>query len=231
MKALRDHWARLGSRYAGLARREKALLAVALVLAPLLIGDSLLLEPQRKRLLAKERGIAQQSATLATLQAQVTALQQQLQQDPDAGAKAQIAALQGEQQQLEAELQALGSTLVRPEEMNALLERLLARQPGLRLLSLKTLKPESVLGAKAAAAEPATATAKPAAERFDLYRHGVEIRVEGSFADLQAYLLQLERSPQRLLWQQLQYQVGEYPRAEMSLLVYTLSADRSWLAL
>lgn len=229
MKALREQWARLGGRYAALSRREKGLLAAVLVLAPLLIGDALLLEPQRKRALAKERSIAQQSATLATLQSQVTALQQQLQQDPDAGAKAQIAALQGEQQQLEAELQALGSTLVRPEQMNALLERLLARQAGLRLLSLKTLKPESVLGGKAEGGP--SATARPAAERFDLYRHGVEIRLEGSFGELQAYLVQLERSPQRLLWEQLQYRVGEYPKAEMTLTVYTLSEDRSWLAL
>lgn len=229
MKALRELWGRWAGRYAVLSQREKMLLAATLVLAPLLIGESLVLEPQRKRNLAQERSIAQQSATLADMQNQVAVLQQQLQLDPDAAAKAQITALQGEQQRLEGELQALGSTLVRPEDMNGLLERLLARHAGLRLLSLKTLKPESVLAPKAGAGE--TATAKPAGERFDLYRHGVEIRLEGSFAELQAYLEQLEQSPQRLLWEQLQYQVGEYPKAEMRLMVYTLSADRSWLAL
>lgn len=226
MKALRRLWARAAGRYAALSRREQMLLAAVLVLAPLLIADSLLLEPQRKRILASERSITQQSAAANDLQNQVATLQQQLQLDPDAAAKSQIAALQGEQQRLEAELLAMGSHLVRPEEMNGLLERLLARHAGLRLLSLKTLKPESVLGGK-----PGAAMDKPAGERFDLYRHGVEIRVEGSFAELQSYLEQLEQSPQRLLWEQLQYQVGDYPKAEMTLMVYTLSADRSWLAL
>jgi MSHA biogenesis protein MshJ len=69
------------------------------------------------------------------------------------------------------------------------------------------------------------------ARSFDLYRHGVEIRLEGSFAELQAYLVQLEALQKRLLWGQLQYRVTAYPTAEMSLMVYTLSPDRTWLAL
>jgi len=70
------------------------------------------------------------------------------------------------------------------------------------------------------------------AERsFDLYRHGVEIRLEGSYGQLQAYLAQLEKMPQHLLWGQLSYRVIDYPKAEMTLTVYTLSPDRSWLAL
>lgn len=231
MKALRDLWQRLAGHYAALSRRERMLLAATLVLAPLLIGESLLLEPQRKRNLARERSIAQQEASMAQMQNQVTLLQQQLQLDPDAAAKAEITALQAEQQRLEGELMALGTTLVTPREMNGVLERLLARHAGLRLLSLKTLKPESVLATQATPAEVAPPTARPAGERFDLYRHGLEIRLEGSYAELQAYLEQLEQSPQRLLWQQLHYQVGDYPKAEMTLMVYTLSAERSWLAL
>lgn len=164
------------------------------------------------------------------MQGQVATLQQQLQIDPDAGAKAELASLKLEQERLDGELRKLNKTLVRPEEMNGLLESLLARHAGLRLLSLKTLAPQSVLGAKEAAADKAVA-AKVEARSFDLYRHGVEIRLEGSFAELQAYLVQLEALQERLLWGQLQYKVTAYPTAEMSLMVYTLSPDRTWLAL
>ncbi|PKO89161.1 MAG: hypothetical protein CVU18_04915 [Betaproteobacteria bacterium HGW-Betaproteobacteria-12] len=233
MSALREQWASLQNKYAALSRREKLLVAFALILAPLLVAETLIAEPQRKRLAKQESTLAQQSAAAADLQTQVLALQKQLQLDPDAGAKAELAALNKDQARLESELEKLDGTLVRPEQMNELLEHLLAGHAGLRLLSLKTLKPQSVLGKVEAAGDKGgqPGAAKTPEERFDLYRHGVEIRLEGSFVELQAYLAQLEQSPQRLLWGQLQYEVSEYPKAEMSLLVYTLSADRSWLAL
>ena len=43
--------------------------------------------------------------------------------------------------------------------------------------------------------------------------------------------MQLEKLQQKLLWGQLSYRVIEYPRAELTLTVYTLSPDRTWLAL
>lgn len=226
MKNFSLTWKRLNERYAALTRRERLLVAAALVLVPLLVVETLVLDPQRARNRALERSLAQQSASVDELGSQVTSLQQRLLLDPDAGAKAEIAALKAEQQAVESELQRLGTTLVRPEEMNGVLESLLAGHAGLRLISLKTLQPQSVLGG----AEAAGAAGQPAA-RFDLYRHGVELRLEGSFADLQDYLKRLEQLPQRLLWGELQYEVLAYPKAEMRLTVHTLSADRSWLAL
>lgn len=233
MNALRQRWQQLEKRYAAMTRREKLLVAAALLLVPVLAGETLVLEGQRARNAALAGSIALQTATMKELQTQAQLLQQQLQIDPDARIKAEIAALKAEQQMLEKDLLEVGKSLVPPEQMNALLERLLARHSGLRLVSLKTLKPEGVLGAadKADGTTPAKGNEKVAGQRFDLYRHGVEIRIEGTFAELQAYLVQLEELQDRLLWGHLHYEVGEYPKAEMSLMVYTLSADRTWLAL
>lgn len=235
MKALRQHWAELQARYAALSRREQLLLAAALVVGPLLIGNALIADPQRARAVALQRDIARQSSALAEMQAQVVQLQQQLNNDPDAQAKAELAALKAERAGLDDELRAFGSTLVRPEEMSGLLERLLARQPGLRLVSLTTLAPRSVLGDKddgGKGSESKSGDGKKRPERqFDLYSHGMEIRVEGNFGDLLAYVSQLEQLQKKLLWGQLQYKVLDYPKAEMTLMLYTLSPDRAWLAL
>lgn len=228
MSSLRQHWDRLNKRYTALSRRERVLVALAVVLGPLLIGNALLVAPQQARVKGLENGIATQSASASQLQVEVANLQQQLNIDPDAGRKAELAALNGEQARLDEQLRQVGSVLVRPEEMNGLLERLLARNAGLRLVSLKTLAPQSVL-------QPGDATkdaaGKPVERNFDLYRHGVEIRLEGSYGQLQSYLAQLEKLQQRLLWGQLNYRVVEYPKAEMTLTVYTLSPDKTWLAL
>lgn len=228
MNALLEQWKQLGHKYAALSRRERVLLAAALVLGPLLIGHALFVDPQWKRGKALQNTIATESASLATMQTQAAGLQQELSIDPDAGRKAELAALVAQRDQLDGQLRQLGSALVRPEEMNGLLERLLARNAGLRLISLKTQAPQSVLQQDKT---PEVADGKPVERSFDLYRHGVEIRLEGSYGQLQDYLAQLEKLPQRLLWGRLSYRVSEYPRAEMTLTVYTLSSDKTWLTL
>jgi MSHA biogenesis protein MshJ len=228
MKVLYQQWNRLCRWYAALSQRERLFVALALVLGPLLIGNALFVDPQWSRSKAMQNTIATDSTSLAAMQAQAASLQQELSNDPDAGNKAELAALIAQRDQLDEQLHQQGLTLVRPEDMNGLLERLLVRQSGLRLISLKTQAPQSVLREKEAAKE----TDGKAVERsFDLYRHGVEIRLEGSYSQLQAYLAQLEKLPQRLLWGQLSYRVIDYPRSEMTLVVYTLSPDKTWLTL
>lgn len=225
--SLRQSWSRLNDRYLALSRRERTLVALALVLGPLLVGYSLLVDPLSTRQKVMETTLATDGATAARLQAEVANLQQQLAIDPDAGRKADLAALNGERDKLDDQLRQFSSVLVRPEQMNGLLESLLARQAGLRLISLKTLAPQSVLPV----ADVKEGEAKPVERSFDLYRHGVEIRLEGRYGQLQAYLSQLEKLQQKLLWGQLDYQVIDYPRAELTLTVYTLSSERTWLAL
>ena len=228
MNALGQYWNRLSSRYAALSRREQVLVALGMVLGPLLIGNALFVDPQWSRSKAMQNSIATQSTSLTAMQTQAASLQQELSIDPDAGKKAELAALNAQREQMDEQLRQVGSALVRPEDMNGLLEGLLVRQSGLRLISLKTMAPQSVLREKELAKET---DGKPVERSFDLYRHGVEIRLEGNFSQLQAYLVQLEKLPQRLLWGQLSYRVMDYPRSEMTLTVYTLSPDKTWLTL
>lgn len=226
MRAPHPGWVKLKARYGALLPRERALVAAALVFGPLMIGYSLLVDPRLVQMRRLEQSIVRQTASVADMEAQVAGLQQQLQIDPDAGRKAELAALMAERDGLDGKLLQFGNALVRPEQMNALLDGLLRKNAGLRLLSLKTLAPQSILGQKASEGDK-----KPVERTFDLYRHGVEIRLEGRYGELQAYLEQLEKLPQRLLWGNLSYRVIEHPRAEMTLTVYTLSPERTWLAL
>lgn len=229
MNSLRRRWAAWNARYTALSRRERGLVALLLVLGPALAVKALVADPQWARVRTLEKSLATQGAALAELKVLAASQRSQLTSDPDAGKKAELAALTADRDQLDRQVAEQGSTLVRPEQMNGLLERLLARHAGLRLVSLKTLPPASVL--KSAAAEGGKTGDKAEQRLFDLYRHGVEIRLEGGYSELQSYLEQLERMPQRVLWERLDYRVVDYPRAEMTLMVFTLSPERTWLAL
>ena len=225
MKAL---WQRLASRFDAYSLRERALVALALIGGTLLVGLSAFVDPVSTRNRVARQNIERQVSELAAAQAQLTTLEAQVRNDPDAARKAEIQNLQNNLQQLGQRLQAAESGLLPPERMNAVLESLLKRHPGVHLASLKTLKPVSIFPATPAKGD---GKAEPPARDFDIYRHGVEIRLEGSYNDLHAYLANLDQEQKKLLWGEARLSVEEHPRALLTVVLYTLSSDKAWLAL
>jgi MSHA biogenesis protein MshJ len=140
--------------------------------------------------------------------------------------------------------------LVEPQEMLPLLQELLGRQHGLRLRSLQSLgqtalnetglplAPGQNLPAGAptpaltgAGRSPGATTSTGTSTGPILYRHTVELGVEGSYADLLAYLQALEALPHKLLWGPLKLDVERHPTVLLKLEVYTLSPQTAWVEL
>ena len=61
------------------------------------------------------------------------------------------------------------------------------------------------------------------------YRHGFRIRFVGSYLKTIDYLHALEALPWRFFWDAVEIDVKDHPEAEGSIVVYTLSLDRSWI--
>jgi MSHA biogenesis protein MshJ len=62
-----------------------------------------------------------------------------------------------------------------------------------------------------------------------IYKHGVKITVRGNYADLLQYLTALEKLPSQMFWGVAKLDVVQHPTAELSLTLYTLSLDKTWL--
>ncbi|MGY0193742.1 hypothetical protein ACWA7J_01560 [Leptothrix sp. BB-4] len=150
---------------------------------------------------------------------------------------ADVGRMQAEVAALEARLaQPVDGTrqeLVAADQMPQLLGELIGRRHGLRVRSMQSLgqTPVGAPAVVAASAAPAASAATPNNDPPALYRHGVEIRVEGSYPELLAYLQALEALPQKLLWGSLQLQVEQHPRTVLTLRVYTLSPQAGWVQL
>lgn len=110
------------------------------------------------------------------------------------------------------------SRLVAARDMTQVLQGLMQKQPGLRLSRLDTLEPQP-LGGDAKAGEAA------------LYRQGVRITVVGGYADLVRYMEGLEKLPLGFYWANAELDAGAYPDLELSLTLYTLSEDATWMTL
>jgi MSHA biogenesis protein MshJ len=58
----------------------------------------------------------------------------------------------------------------------------------------------------------------------------VEITVAGSYADLTLYLDALEKLSWQMYWGKAEMRVEEYPRVTLTITLYTLSMEKTWLS-
>lgn len=218
------------ARYDALQQRERWLIALGVLAGIILLAYSLFIEPTLKRAQLAERTSIEQRAQISGMNAQIAALQSPA-LNPDVAARAELDTLKKQLDALAVRLQVMERALVPPQQMSALLEDMIGTRSGLRLLSLKTLPVAPLLERKSAGddkagAKPAPDAGSPSA---GLFKHGVEIRLEGSYQDLTAYLQRLEQSPTKLLWSSATLSADKHPKLVLILTVYTLSLDRAWL--
>lgn len=226
--ALANRWRDWSARFAALQQREKLMVAGATAFAILFGGYSLWIEPAEQRKTRLQKTIEQQKVEQEQLRVQLLALAAQ-RTDPDAANRAQLEQLRKQIADTERDIRDFDRLLVAPTQAPALLQTLLTRHRGLTLVSLNTLPPEPLI------APPKTdsreAGAQPTVEQAggNIYKHGIEIRISGGYHELLAYVSELEGSPQRLLWGGMSLVAGKHPVSQLTLTVYTLSLESTWL--
>lgn len=208
-------WERQAKRIDALSLRERAILFLSIVAVLALVFDSLVLSPLSARARVRGEAEAQQAAEIAQLREQFTAASRSSEEGPTAALRGQLDAAQSERQRLDGALrQASNDSAV--EGLAAVLQRLLAQQPGLVLEKLVLLDDTPVARpGGAASATPSTPALLPG-----LSWQGVELRVQGSYGDAQHYLQALERELPGLRWGALQLSAsaqGEPPRVTAQL--------------
>lgn len=221
---------KLAQKIDALSLRERVIVFFAVVFVLLYLINTFLLEPQFIRQKQLAAAIEQDQATMASLQASIQSLIKARALDPDAPNRIRLQALQQQSAQAKGKLLDLQKGLVPPERMPALLEAILTHHGNLRLVSLTTLPAIGLdEGASVAAAPKSGAVAATSAA--NVYKHGVEITIRGSYPDMLRYMAELEAMPWQLYWGKAKLEVETYPQATLSLTLFTLSLDRKWLNL
>ena len=233
-------WQQWINRLDALSERERVLIFVAGLAVVVAFAYAAGIEPalkQRKLLSAR---MLDQQAQIIAADAQKQALAHTLAKDPDAPLREQIAGKQRELADLDSQLAGLQRTLIGPEQMAAVLQQLIGPERGVRLVSLRNLPAAPLLDKEdtPAAADKPTDKAPAAADKAPaavdkamaphVFKHGVEVVVEGSYASLLAYVARLEGQPWQVYWGKTVLS-ADYPKVVVALTLYTLSLDRAWL--
>jgi MSHA biogenesis protein MshJ len=223
----------LAQRFDARARRERLLLLAAGLAVVWLAADALWLTPATRawQQARQARQVAQASTNSLNSDIQrVTEMRRaQAQQTRN-----ELALWRERVRNGEAALRGHEATLVGPERMLPLLQELLNSHGRVRVRAMQSLPREDLLAGTVPVPAPAAAPLPaPEAPRMaqapSLYRHGVELTLEGSFSDLLAYLQALDALPQRLLWGGMQFKVEQHPGAVLTLKLWTLSLERHFI--
>ena len=234
MSALKAQWQRLADRVDAMSLRERALIFLAIAIVLIVLVNTVLIDPLLTRHKKLQQEITQTQEKTSAMLAQIQTLVKTWNVDPDIALRSRLAQLREQSDQTGKTLEDIQSGLVSPQRMPTLLEDILRHNRSLHLVALKTL-PVKVLGepdttVAGEAAKPAQAQ-KPTTPESVVYKHGVEITLEGSYLDLLHYLTEIEALPWHVFWGKADVDVEKYPKVTLTLRLYTLSLDKAWLAI
>ena len=232
MLPLLKKWA---TAFDALSLRERVMLFGAGVAALLFVFYFMVFGPLWAKRAALDASIAQKQSLVSATNQEIELVMLAHANDPDRDARARLTAVLAETASLKQALRQQQHGLVAPERMVTLLAHLLRQHAGLRVVSLKTL-PSGTVGDAAAGSDAAKGSAQPSAPAVKapaalLHRHGVEVVLQGSYADMVDYMQALQAMPTRVFWGKAQLAAETYPGATLTLTLYTLSMDDTWIAL
>lgn len=237
---MKEQWQRLELRIDALSLRERALAFAIAALVLITLINTLFLDPLLARQKQLSQQVTQEQQQIAAMQAEIQGRVKGSEADPDAANRARLKNLQQQLAALHGDLLNLQKGLVSPDKMATLLEDILKQNNKLHLVSLKKIPAVAlnqrieagVKGEQGKAAGPGLLQGKEkseAAASETVYQHAVEIVVEGSYLDIMQYLSQLEAMPWQLFWARAKLNVDAYPKTSLTLTLFTLSLDKTWL--
>jgi MSHA biogenesis protein MshJ len=221
-------WLRdLMDRYDQLSLRERIIVLVATILSITLLWDTLLISPldrERKLRLQQVEGLR---AEVSGLEQSVETVVAQSTADPDRENRGTLEKLQKQIAEIDAQLAGATSGLIAPREMSQVLQQMLTRTSRLTLHALRTLPPEAVIAPMAGDTAAAQAALKTGATQ--IYKHGVELQIDGTYLETLRFLQSLEALPWRFFWDRAEYTVAQHPQGRLKLVIFTLGLQPGWL--
>jgi MSHA biogenesis protein MshJ len=201
--------ARIIALFDARATRERLLIFAAALALVLAAWDNLLMRPLRD----VTRSLQAEISTVGNGDAGADDGS-----DPHRTALLRAGELQLRSEQLDSQIAGSARGFVPAAKMIEVLHDVLRRQGGLSLVSIRNLPVQGLIPA----AEANVAPSPP-------YVHSIELVIDGRYADIQAYVHELEALPWKFRWSLLELSTRQYPVNRVRLSLSTLSMDATWL--
>lgn len=130
-----------------------------------------------------------------------------------------LAQLQRQLRNVEDDLRLKTVELIDPEDMFELMSRMIYGESRLKLINLKRreVSPAITVDEGENSAEPG------------IYRHVLEVKFSGKYADILSYMQTLEKLDWKLIWDEIEIISEDYPLMTVKLVISTLSTREEWV--
>lgn len=225
---MKQHWEKLGAKLDAMTLRERVFVLAAVLAGIISLANMFLFEPLLLRGKTLHTQLQQQWQAIAQTQAGIAAIEQENSPNSTSPQRQRINQLRHELANGNAYLQSNRENLVQPQKMAEHLRRLLNRNSNLQLVAMNNLPVTLLLEKPAQDAAAKSSESKPEGKN-QVYKHGVKLVLRGTYPDLLRYLQMLESLPQQMYWAQAEMSVVKYPVSELTLVLYTLGLEKTWL--
>lgn len=226
---MKQYWERASAAINELSLRERTMIFVAAAFVVISLINVLLIDPllARQKLLSSQ--VAQRQEKMKELQAQMQNIVQAKKDSEHSPLRERVVQLNQQLKEQDNYLQSRTDRLVEPDKMADLLKKVLDHNGSLQLVELKTLPVSPLI--ETPKGEAADTTGSQTGSQQQIFKHGVQITVRGGYLDLIRYVTALEKLPEQMFWGEASLSVEKYPDSLFTLTLYTLSLDKTWLAM
>ncbi len=220
--SVKEKYAKLSEKVEAITLRERVIIVATIVIGVFFLWLQFVFDPLDKREKASTQLARESESKMFDLSSEQTLLADKIKQDPNIILRKQQKQLMSQIEQQRIQLEEKLEGLIAPSKMADVLKNILQATGGLKLVSAKNL-PVSRFNEENEDSEES--------EEMPLYRHELELVIQGGYYDVIDFLLQLEGLEKGFQWVMMNYQVERYPKAEVTLLVQTLSLDEQWIGI
>lgn len=210
-----QQWHEWSEKFDALSARERGLVAMS-VTAFLFVLAYLIFEPYWLERGKLDKGIAAMTQDNKKLQTQIKLFETRLSVDPNQDYRQRLVSLKSQLGDLDGQFAT--HNVVPANYMPTLLNAVLEKARNIKVLSFKSLPPESLLQGKGDK------------ENINLYSHGVRLVIQGDYFSVLKFMKAVEEMPDKLYWKSMDYRVKDYPDADVVLEFYTLSINKDFIS-
>ena len=206
------------AKFNALSLRERIVVALVLLVLISFAWWYLYAQPAMMRaelLTAENQRIA---SDVNTTEATITGIRARIASGVHGEKQQKLVQLKQQLDKVEESLRLKTVELVDPEDMFELLSSLVYKKSKLKLMSLKRRE-----------VKPAIAQEEGQKGDAGIYRHVLEVKFSGKYADILSYMQSLEKLDWKLIWDEIEIISGEYPNITVKLVISTLSTRKEWV--
>lgn len=226
-----NNWKEMVEKFDALALRQRIMIMVSFIAVLILMFDSLWFASNQQEIERTQKAIELTKSQQKEMVEMQRAYNQTIVDKRNDPKHQKLLLIESQLVEVRQKLMNKTVNLVKPEDMARVIREIIQSTKSLKLQSLSKLATYEITSESGDEAQQADTpqSTETSAEKIKLYRHTMKIVLQGKYGSTHQFLELLENMKKKVGFDHFEYSVNDYPNADITLTVSTLSLDRGWI--